>query len=319
MKLVAKDVAFNVRVFLVLDTDGESPAEGLVNGDFTSKRFAIGTDAFADLTGAITEAENGWYTVPVSVGEADAYGDVQLHLEAPGIMALDRVVAQVVGFDPESPIATSSALGEIRNSQVVEQGTAQSGAAGMIQLAAGAVNVLNALHGCRIRLTGGTGAGQVRSIFFYDNSDKTADVYPDWIVVPDNTTTYEVYAQGDGSSPDAFAFAQIAANRLPAVLVGGRVDASVGAMQNDTITGAALAASAVTEIISGLMAFSHRAGRTILGWIRRSDAVLANEATGLKGPTATFLQPDGTTTELSGDIDNSGNRTNIDVTNSEVP
>lgn len=40
--------------------------------------------------------------------------------------------------------------------------------------------------------------------------------------------------------------------RLPAALVSGRMDASVGAMQADTITSAAVAASAVTEIQSGL-------------------------------------------------------------------
>ena len=41
-------------------------------------------------------------------------------------------------------------------------------------------------------------------------------------------------------------------SRLPAALVAGRMDASVGAMQADTVTSAALAASAVTEIQSGL-------------------------------------------------------------------
>lgn len=40
--------------------------------------------------------------------------------------------------------------------------------------------------------------------------------------------------------------------RLPAALVSGRIDASVGAMATDTLTAAALAASAVTEIQTGL-------------------------------------------------------------------
>lgn len=40
--------------------------------------------------------------------------------------------------------------------------------------------------------------------------------------------------------------------RLPAALVGGRMDASVGAMQNNTLTAAALATDAVTEIQTGL-------------------------------------------------------------------
>jgi hypothetical protein len=41
-------------------------------------------------------------------------------------------------------------------------------------------------------------------------------------------------------------------SRLPAALVGGRMDASIGAAQTDTITAAALAADAVAEIQSGL-------------------------------------------------------------------
>jgi len=40
--------------------------------------------------------------------------------------------------------------------------------------------------------------------------------------------------------------------RLPAALVGGRMDSSVGAMAADTVTASALAADAVTEIQSGL-------------------------------------------------------------------
>lgn len=41
--------------------------------------------------------------------------------------------------------------------------------------------------------------------------------------------------------------------RIPAALVSGRMDSSVGAMATDTITSGAVAASAVTEIQSGLM------------------------------------------------------------------
>jgi len=41
-------------------------------------------------------------------------------------------------------------------------------------------------------------------------------------------------------------------SRLPAALVSGRMDASVGAMADDVITSSALAASAVTEIVTGV-------------------------------------------------------------------
>lgn len=53
--------------------------------------------------------------------------------------------------------------------------------------------------------------------------------------------------------------------RLPAALVSGRIDASVGAMATDTITSTALAASAVTEIQSGLSTLDAAGIRTAVG------------------------------------------------------
>lgn len=49
--------------------------------------------------------------------------------------------------------------------------------------------------------------------------------------------------------------------RLPAALVGGRMDASVGAMAADVITNTALAGSAVNEIQSGLATAAAQAGQ----------------------------------------------------------
>lgn len=54
-------------------------------------------------------------------------------------------------------------------------------------------------------------------------------------------------------------------SRIPTALVSGRIDASVGAMANDTITSAALAASAVTEIQSGLSTLDAAGVRTAVG------------------------------------------------------
>lgn len=53
--------------------------------------------------------------------------------------------------------------------------------------------------------------------------------------------------------------------RLPAALVSGRIDASVGAMAADTLTATALAASAVTEIQSGLSTLDAAGVRTAVG------------------------------------------------------
>lgn len=53
--------------------------------------------------------------------------------------------------------------------------------------------------------------------------------------------------------------------RLPAALVGGRIDASVGAMATDVLTAAALAADAVAEIQSGLSTLNAAGVRAAVG------------------------------------------------------
>lgn len=54
-------------------------------------------------------------------------------------------------------------------------------------------------------------------------------------------------------------------SRLPAALVGGRIDASVGAMASNVLTAAALATDAVTEIQSGLSTLDAAGIRTAVG------------------------------------------------------
>lgn len=54
-------------------------------------------------------------------------------------------------------------------------------------------------------------------------------------------------------------------SRLPAALVSGRIDASVGAMATDVLTSTALAASAVTEIQTGLSTLDAAGVRSAVG------------------------------------------------------
>lgn len=60
--------------------------------------------------------------------------------------------------------------------------------------------------------------------------------------------------------------------RLPAALVGGRMDASVGAMAADVVTASAVAASAVTEIQSGLA--SQTSVDTLTGYVDTEVAAI---------------------------------------------
>ena len=84
--------------------------------------------------------------------------------------------------------------------------------------------------------------------------------------------------------------------RLPAALVGGRMDASVGAMAANTLTASALAADAVTEIQVGLAtstevtaAFTEIKGAT---WSSATDTLEAiRNASGGGGGTSIMVTP----------------------------
>lgn len=74
----------------------------------------------------------------------------------------------------------------------VQSGTAQAGAASAITLATGASDTDDYYNGMQVRLDGGTGDGQIRSIIDYVGSTKVATVDSDWDINPDATTTYDV-------------------------------------------------------------------------------------------------------------------------------
>lgn len=65
-------------------------------------------------------------------------------------------------------------------------------------------------------------------------------------------------------------------SRLPAALISGRIDATVGAMQTDVLTSTALAASAVTEIQSGLVLTSNLPSNFSTMLIAAAGTVTAN-------------------------------------------
>lgn len=91
------------------------------------------------------------------------------------------------------------------------------------------------------------------------------------------------------TAPDNATIATIQADtndiqtRLPAALVGGRMDASVGAMAADVLTAAALAADAVAEIQSGLATL---AGQSVIaGYIDTEVAAIQAACVAIQAKT----------------------------------
>ena len=75
---------------------------------------------------------------------------------------------------------------------VVQNGTAQAGAASTITLAAGASATDNLYTGQVVHIYSATGAGQVRVITGYVGATKVATVGRAWITAPDATSVYRV-------------------------------------------------------------------------------------------------------------------------------
>lgn len=177
---------------------------------------------------------------------------------------------------------------------IIDQGTMQAGSTGTTAvLRAGASFADDVMNGATIFITGGTGIGQRRLVTDWVSATDTATVDA-WNTTPDNTSTYKVLAtapsSGASTPPTAAAIAdavwdeaqadhvaagsfgevatEVAAilvdtgttldGRIPAALVGGRMDASVGAMAANVITAAATAADFGTEVGTAVWATAAR-------------------------------------------------------------
>lgn len=71
-------------------------------------------------------------------------------------------------------------------------GTAQTGAATSITLDVGASAVDDAYKGMIVRITGGTGVGQIRSVLTYTGATKVANISRAWGTNPDATSVFRV-------------------------------------------------------------------------------------------------------------------------------
>lgn len=116
-----------------------------------------------------------------------------------------------------------------------------------------------------------TVARQIDDLAFPTTSGRSIDVTAggevgiDWANIGSPTTTVNLSGTTVKTATDVETDTADIQSRLPAALVSGRIDASVGAMATDTLTAAALAADAVTEIQSGLSTLTAAGVRTAVG------------------------------------------------------
>lgn len=104
----------------------------------------------------------------------------------------------------------------------------------------------------------------------------------DWSAITAATTTVNLSGTTIKTATDVEADTADLQSRTPAALVSGRMDVSVGAMANNTLTAAALAADAVTEIQAGLSTLDAAGVRTGVGL---ASANLDTQLSGINAKT----------------------------------
>lgn len=93
----------------------------------------------------------------------------------------------------------------------------------------------------------------------------TGEAGIDWANIGSPTTVVNLSGTTVKTATDVETDTADIQSRIPAALVSGRIDASVGAMAADTLTSTALAASAVTEIQTGLSTLDAAGVRSAVG------------------------------------------------------
>lgn len=254
-----------------------------VNGMYAVTWDATDTDTVGQLnfsvkvSGALIVA--GHYTVL-----EEAVFDALFAASALGYVANAPVnVAQISG-DSAAADALEAWLddtaGTYNFAGILDRGTAQAAGATSLTLRAGFSAADDVVVGATIWVYSSTnGIHERRTITDWNNTTKVATVDA-WTQTPTGTILYVVMPSApssatllpavnvthvSGAAQDIAvgtttiaAIAQVEAdtqdlqNRIPAALVSGRIDASVGAMANNVMTAAAAAADLTTELQNGL-------------------------------------------------------------------
>lgn len=192
--------------YFVDSTDGNTEETALTIANTDIKLWKEGATTLANKnSGGATHISNGLYYAVLDATDTNTLGSLSIYVHVAGALAVKRecIVYPANVYDSlfagtdklfVDAVEFNSSAGAAATVQVqadsIEEGTAQAGAAGNITLRAGAPSI--GVAGGTIILTGGTGAGQQRSITAYNTSTKVASVDPNWETNPDSTTTYQV-------------------------------------------------------------------------------------------------------------------------------
>lgn len=173
-------------------------------------------DTTTAIGGAADTSKSVVFTDPAPAGNiqvvSDSASDTTQSVTVTGRDSSGVIVSETAALNGTTPVAmttntdwatllkavkSATTAGNVAAMAVTAEhsGTAQGAggsASNEITLATGASSVDDAYVGMVIRLTGGTGSGQLRQIIEYNGTTKVAVVDQDFGTQPDATTTYDI-------------------------------------------------------------------------------------------------------------------------------
>ena len=171
-------------------------------------------------------------------------GTIDTVTTATNVTTLNGIAANVItaasiadGAIDRATFAADTGLVTIRSN------TAQAGAAGTITLDASASATDGLYVGLRVLLTGGTGAGQVRTFTAYVGATKVGSVDWNWTTTPDATSTFAILPSDGPAVNSSLQVATTAsdpwATALPGAYGAGTAGRLIGRSLPDIVAGSA--------------------------------------------------------------------------------
>lgn len=242
--------AREVNLILVDDGDGKTPITSVTwaAGDVRIKKQG---GAWANAAGSDpAHTEDGVWTYTLTAGEVDTAGEVLVKAEKGSTFRMFTRTVEIVGYQPRDgvrlgltalPNAAAEAAGGLYT-RGTGAGQINQPANGRVDtntvaMAADVISGAALSTGAANEIQNGLASSTAINLLAADVAALQLDV--------DGLATAAALAAVQADTDNI-------QTRLPAALVSGRMDSSVGAAAANTITASALATDAVTEIQSGL-------------------------------------------------------------------
>jgi hypothetical protein len=182
----------------------------------TIEVFEDATDtAVLSPTAVKRTSKTGNYRVPIACTAANGFeAGKSYNVVASATVTTVAAKAVVARFQVRAYSVDSVNLTHANGTVITtSDGTAQGGASGYIILAADSSDEANYYQWSIVRIIGGPCDGQARTVTFYDEDTKQANVYPPWVGAPTNESVYIFESCG----------------AVNATMIGGDDDAAAGA------------------------------------------------------------------------------------------